>query len=294
LLVKISNPSARKHREERKSDGCAVFVGQLPFKATEEQLLASFSLYGEIESLKLPQDPHAKTRNKGIAFITYADAESAQAALEMNGREFQGRNLKVNLVEHEGSRRSNTRQINGRSKSPTPKANGNSASASSVGPVASDIEDQRQRTIAFCGVPDTVNEPRIRVLAEKIGQVRKVILKTNHQGALVEFENVVDAGKAAIELDGFEITPNRRIRVTTEMELLQQKPEKKVEKLGKGPPSSKPFPVAAPKRPVQAGARRGGHLGQRSAKFFRSDQANEDEKPGKKNNDDFRAMLNKS
>merc|ERR1711939_259529 len=61
------------------------------------------------------------------------------------------------------------------SKSPSVQVDGET-SANSSDP--SSVEDRRQRTVAICDVPDTVNESRIQAMAEKAGPVRKVILKT--------------------------------------------------------------------------------------------------------------------
>jgi squamous cell carcinoma antigen recognized by T-cells 3 len=289
LLVKVSNPSVKKQRDEQKTDGRTIFVGQLPFKATEDQVKAAFSTYGDIESMKMPHDPNTKSRNKGIAFLVFSSSDAANAALKMNGQEFQGRKIKVNLTQSQGSRRGRASHSE-RSKSPSVSVNGD-ATSPSAGVSVSDLEDRRQRTIALSGVPDTVNEARIRAIAEGVGPLRKVILKTNHQGALIEFDTVADAGKAAIELDGYEITPARQVQVTSQKRMLSQQAEKKEERIGK--PGSLLTGGAPPKRPAQQVGRRGGHLGQRSAAIFR--QTNGETAEGtKKTNDDFRAMLGKS
>jgi len=152
----------------------------------------------------------------------------------------------------------------------------------------------------ICDVPDIVNESRIKSIAEKIGPVRHVILKTNHQGALIEFDNVPDAGRAMIELDGYEINPGRRIRVTTEKDMYQQKAEQKADQFVKRPPASRPTNASENgpiKRPAQPGVRKGGHLGQRSAHLFQSEEkngaaANGQATGGKKTNDDFRSLIN--
>ena len=290
LIVKISDPSVKKQRSERKAADRTIFVGQLPFKATEDQVIAAFDVYGEIESVKMPQDPNSKSRNKGIAFIIFSNDEAAQAALEMDAKDFQGRKIKVNPTQNQGGRREKSQQSGGRSKSPCVSMNGDAASPASAAPLV-DFEERRQRTIALTDIPDTVNEARLRNAAETVGPVRKVILKTNHQGALVEFESAADAGKAAIELDGYHITPDRKMRVTTQKDMYAQQAETKVEKIGK----ASSMTGIQPKRPQQAGvgARRGGHLGQRKAAVFQ--QSNGDGGAGdKKSNDDFRNMLKKS
>ncbi|RMD44863.1 hypothetical protein DV735_g314, partial [Chaetothyriales sp. CBS 134920] len=290
LIVKISNPAVRKQRQVPINQGTVVFVGQLPFRASEEELTGAFAGFGDIEQVRMPRDVQNKSRNKGIAFITYATAASAQSALSMDGADFQGRKIKVNLAD-EHSRRSVAR-----SSSPNVKLD--QESTASPPPSA---ETRQQRTVVLAGVPDTVNESRIRAVADKFGTVVRVMLRTNHQGALVEFDNAADAGKASLGLDGFEIDPGRKIWVTTEKEMKAQQPEKRTDKIG-AKVMSKPI-----KRPQQPGAgRKGGHLGQRSAALFQAQKAGNGEESKKKNqnndqggvakksNDDFRALVTRS
>ncbi|RMZ88849.1 hypothetical protein DV736_g3920, partial [Chaetothyriales sp. CBS 134916] len=299
MTVKISNPALRKQRYIALNQANVVFVGQLPFRASEDELTHAFAGFGDIEQVRMPRDVQNKSRNKGIAFITYKTAESAQSALGMDGTDFLGRKIKVNLADDQGQTQS--RRHVARSNSPNPKFNGDTTSS----PPAS-VEVRRQRTVVLADVPDTVNESRIKAVANKFGTVVKVMLRTNHQGALVEFEDAADAGKASLKLDGFEINPGRKIRVTTEKDMMAQKPEKKMDKIGgKVPPKAGPGPgpVNAPiRRPQQPGTgtgRKGGNLGQRSAAVFETEKAEHDElnrdQNGvvvKKSNDDFRALLN--
>ena len=290
LLVKISNPSVKKQRDVSEPDRRTIFVGQISFTATEDQLISTFSTYGQIEGCKMPRDQKTKSRNRGIAFLTFSDKVAANAALAMDGKDFEGRKIKVNMADSQSSRQ-NKAQQGDRSKSPSASVDDDVATPASFSLSTDELEEQRQRTIALSGVPDTINEARLRAVAEKVGPVRKVILKTNHQGALVEYENVADAGKAAIELDGFEISQGRQIAITSQKEMLAQKPEKKVETIGKTPKS---FVGVPPKRPTQV-SRKGGHLGQRNAMVFKQPNGEGGMiAPDKKSNDDFRAMLNKN
>lgn len=222
--------------------------------------------------------------------MTFTEKKAADAALEMDGKDFEGRKIKVKIADSQSGRQ-NKAQQGGRSKSPSASVNGDAASPASFSLSTDEFEERRQRTIALSGVPDTVNEARVRAVAERVGPVHKVILKTNNQGALVEYENVADAGRAAIELNEFEISPGRHIMVTSQKDMLAQKPEKKVETVGKAP---KPFSGTPPKRPTQV-LRKGGHLGQRSAPVFKQPNGAGGTDPGEqKTNDDFRAMLNKN
>lgn len=305
LLAKISDPTARQTRQpkqpraEPSNDGRQVFVGQLSFKAKRDDVEKLFSSYGTIERVIMPANEKNAAQNRGFAIVTFASPEQAQAAVAMDGQEFMKRKLVVKpAVDRDG--RSN-RSINGRSKSPSVQPD--RVAVSTSGPKLLDhteMADRRDRTVAICDVPDTVNDSRIKAVAEKIGPVRKVLLKTNHQGALIEFENVPDAGRAMLELEDFEIDPGRHIRVTTEKEMLQQKPEVKTEQFSKRPvTASAPTSMGPVKRPVQPGVRKkGGHLGIRSGALLGSSEKSggnvDGAGDGKKSNDDFRNMINKS
>jgi RNA recognition motif-containing protein len=70
-----------------------LFVGNLPFSVTENELLALFSQYGNVISCKIIIDRETG-RSKGFAFIEMDNADQAMAALD--GNDFNGRNIKVN------------------------------------------------------------------------------------------------------------------------------------------------------------------------------------------------------
>jgi len=75
-----------------------LFVGNLPFSATEDQLRDMFGQYGEIVDVKLISD-RMTGRSKGFAFVEFADEASAQAAIEgTNGKDMGGRAIVVNVA----------------------------------------------------------------------------------------------------------------------------------------------------------------------------------------------------
>ena len=75
-----------------------LFVGNLPFSATEDELRQMFGQYGEIVDLKLIID-RMTGRSKGFAFVEFADEATAQAAIEaMNGKDNNGRAMVVNVA----------------------------------------------------------------------------------------------------------------------------------------------------------------------------------------------------
>lgn len=72
-----------------------MYVGNIPYNATEEDLKGLFSEYGEIESLKIIQDQFTD-RSKGFGFIEMVNDEDAKKALAaLNGKDFMGKSLNV-------------------------------------------------------------------------------------------------------------------------------------------------------------------------------------------------------
>ncbi len=72
-----------------------LFVGNLPFSATEDSVRALFASHGTIESLALINDRETG-RPRGFGFIEMSNADAARAIEALNGTDFEGRALKVN------------------------------------------------------------------------------------------------------------------------------------------------------------------------------------------------------
>ena len=73
-----------------------MYVGNLPFQSSEDDLRALFGEYGEVTEVFIPTDRESG-RPRGFAFVTM-DSKSAMvnAIKALDGEDFQGRNLKVN------------------------------------------------------------------------------------------------------------------------------------------------------------------------------------------------------
>ena len=72
-----------------------LYVGNLPYSATTEDLEALFSRVGKVESAAVVADKFSG-RSKGFGFVEMADSNDAAAAIEsLNESEFQGRRIKV-------------------------------------------------------------------------------------------------------------------------------------------------------------------------------------------------------
>ena len=73
-----------------------LYVGNLPFDTTEDDLHQLFSAHGQIVSTKLITDMETG-RSRGFGFVEMSSAEEAKAAITaLDGKEVDGRNLKVN------------------------------------------------------------------------------------------------------------------------------------------------------------------------------------------------------
>jgi len=73
-----------------------VYIGNLSFDTTEEQLRQAFEDYGEVKSVNIITDRDSG-RPRGFAFVEMSSQEEAQAAINgLNGQELLGRTLNVN------------------------------------------------------------------------------------------------------------------------------------------------------------------------------------------------------
>ena len=73
-----------------------LYVGNLPFSATEADLRELFETHGSVESINVITDRETG-RPRGFAFVEMNDAADASKAMQaLDGRDHGGRNLKVN------------------------------------------------------------------------------------------------------------------------------------------------------------------------------------------------------
>ena len=75
-----------------------IYVGNLPYNTTEEDLKGAFSEHGAVTSVNIIKD-RVTGNSKGVAFVEMENDDEGQKAIdELNGTEMGGRNLKVNLA----------------------------------------------------------------------------------------------------------------------------------------------------------------------------------------------------
>ncbi len=73
----------------------SIYVGNLPFSSTEEEVRDLFAAYGEVGSVKLISDRETG-RPRGFGFVEMNDADADSAIQALNGKDLGGRTLRIN------------------------------------------------------------------------------------------------------------------------------------------------------------------------------------------------------
>ena len=81
-----------------------IYVGNLPYEATADELRQMFSQHGEVTDVHTPTDRETG-RPRGFAFVEMANDEEAKAAMQaLDGTDVGGRAIKVNEARSRGDR----------------------------------------------------------------------------------------------------------------------------------------------------------------------------------------------
>lgn len=73
-----------------------IFVGNLSFRTTEDELHEAFAQYGDVDSVRIIQDRETQ-RSRGFGFVEMSSDNDAQEAINsLNGSQLGDRELKVN------------------------------------------------------------------------------------------------------------------------------------------------------------------------------------------------------
>ena len=72
-----------------------IYVGNLPWSSTEEDVRSAFERYGEVQSVKLVSDKDTG-RPRGFGFVEMEDEGAEEAIRALDGKDLGGRNIKVN------------------------------------------------------------------------------------------------------------------------------------------------------------------------------------------------------
>lgn len=296
LIVKISNPAHKQERSGAIHEGREVFLKNIDFKATEADIKELFEQElgtNSVVNIRLPTKTAGK--HMGYGFVVLDSKENAVKALNLNNSMLLGRNLSVRSAEE-------------KKHGVAPGIIHADEPSEDQNPTADVIKG---KSLAILNLPDTVNDTRVREVFEPYGALRKLQLRPDHGGAIIEYVDIKDAGKAELALGGYKFTEmTEPIKFGTRSELLSQRPDKKGIKGAEGKPKSTTSNVtfAAPNQINRnRGASRGrggrGGLGFTSAAFRKKEPvvegsekstekaqgSGEESKP--KSNADFKAMF---
>ncbi|WP_027185642.1 RNA recognition motif domain-containing protein [Desulfovibrio inopinatus] len=72
-----------------------LYVGNLSWSTSESEVRTAFEAYGEVTSVKLIEDRETG-RPRGFGFVEMEDSGAIEAIHNLDGKEFDGRNIKVN------------------------------------------------------------------------------------------------------------------------------------------------------------------------------------------------------
>lgn len=82
-----------------------LYVGNLPYSITDDQLGELFAQFGTVSSAMVISDRNSG-RSKGFGFVEFATKEEADKAIEgLHGKDYEGRNLVVNVARPKEPRR---------------------------------------------------------------------------------------------------------------------------------------------------------------------------------------------
>lgn len=88
--------------EDDDIDETKLYIGNIDYGASENELAAHFSKYGQIETVNIPVDRYTG-RARGFGFITFKTVEDAIKAMDLDGSEFKGRQIQVNFARERAS-----------------------------------------------------------------------------------------------------------------------------------------------------------------------------------------------
>ena len=79
-----------------------VFIGNIPFDVTEEELIELFEMIGPVVDLNIPNSREVSGKGRGYAFCEFPDHLFALSAIKnLNGTELKKRQIRVNYTHHE-------------------------------------------------------------------------------------------------------------------------------------------------------------------------------------------------
>ncbi|KAG4440532.1 hypothetical protein IFR05_004002 [Cadophora sp. M221] len=269
LSAKYSDPANKKDREGAMAEGREIHITSLDWSITQQELEEVFSKYGKVEKARILTTMTGES--KGAAFVAFEKKEEATAALELDKTKLKSKILTVEMSTGKNFKPTATiakassaspAPDGGSAMSPSPATDAHNNTHAQHAPNRTEISN---RTITLLNLPDTINVARVNAIVQPYGDIVKVVLRPDHQGAIVEYADAASAGKAALALENLEIVPGRRLRTGGLKDLFAEKDEIRTDRIqvgqGKKPAAGFMQQPSAPLRRPGAGGR--GGLGQK-------------------------------
>jgi len=87
-----------------------IYVGNLSFQVSEEEMREAFAVHGEVSSARIIKDNYSG-QSKGFGFVEMTNQTEAEAAIKaLDGKDFKGRNIAVNVARPKSTRSSSRRR----------------------------------------------------------------------------------------------------------------------------------------------------------------------------------------
>ncbi len=87
---------------EEDIDETKLYIGNIDYAASEDDLAAHFARFGQIATVNIPLDRYSG-RPRGFGFITFKRVADAIKAMDLDGSEFKGRQIQVNFARERAS-----------------------------------------------------------------------------------------------------------------------------------------------------------------------------------------------
>lgn len=75
-----------------------IYIGNMNFSTTEESIKNLFSKYGNVDSVEIIKDKYTE-QSKGFGFVEMSDDDAEKAISSLNGKDFEGRRIRVNFAQ---------------------------------------------------------------------------------------------------------------------------------------------------------------------------------------------------
>ncbi|KAI8335408.1 hypothetical protein BC941DRAFT_461962 [Chlamydoabsidia padenii] len=177
---------SREVKPQFGADGLSLFVGQLDWNCTQDQLRAFFEDNGKtVTNVRISMDRNQRDdgvkRNRGFGYVDFATAEDLASARELNGTEFQGRNIRIDDA------------------TPAPRRQ------------KDENYSTRTSTVFVANIARSLDEAGLREAFESFGTITDVRLPVDRETeqirgfGYIQFETEDQAEKAVKEMNGVSV-----------------------------------------------------------------------------------------